>query len=67
MYKRQGIAYLEAGDYEAAIGAFNTALAHTDAKVTTVEYDVLKYRAEAEVLSGKYEDALETYTILRCV
>lgn len=63
-YRGKGIAYLKAGDYEAAIGAFNTALAHTDAKVTTVEYDVLKYRAEAEVLSGKYEDALETYTIL---
>lgn len=63
-YRGRGIASLLSQDYAGAIESFNNALANTDGKITQVEYDVLKYRAEAEAKSGDLEAAISTYTIL---
>ncbi len=63
-YRGKGIAYLRAEDYEAAIENFNKALECANGHVSQVEFDVLKYRGEAETASGDYEAAVETYSIL---
>ena len=64
VYRGKGIAYLKAGDYTAAIEAFNSALACAGGHVSQTEFDVLKYRGEAETASGNYDAAVETYSIL---
>lgn len=63
-YRGKGIAYLRAEDYTSAIAAFNQALQCADGHVSQTEFDVLKYRGEAETASGDYDAAIETYSIL---
>jgi len=63
-YRGKGIAYLKAGDYTAAIEALNSALKCADGHVSQTEFDVLKYRGEAETAAGDYDAAIETYSIL---
>ncbi len=63
-YRGKGIAYLRAEDYAAAIENLNKALECANGHVSQVEFDVLKYRGEAETASGDYEAAIETYSIL---
>lgn len=60
----QGIAQLKAGQYEAAIASFESALAQADGIVDEFELDLLKYRGEAEYCLGDYEAAEHTYQIL---
>ena len=60
----QGIAQMEAGQYEDAVASFETALKHGDGVVDEFELDILKYRGEAEYLLGDYEAAAYTYGIL---
>lgn len=61
--RKEGIALLESGDYEGAIGKFET-LIQSAGRVTDFELDVLKYRAEAEFSLGDYGAAAYTYDIL---
>lgn len=61
--RENGIALLEAGDYEGAIGQFESIIEQTG-KVTAFELDVLKYRAEAEYGLKDYLAAAHTYDIL---
>lgn len=61
--RENGIALLEAGDYEGAIGEFESIIEQTG-KVTAFELDVLKYRAEAEYGLKDYSAAAHTYDIL---
>ncbi len=60
----QGIAQVEAEQFEAAIASFETALSHADGVVDEFELDILKYRGEAEYRLGDYEAASYTYGIL---
>lgn len=61
---KEGISYLEQGNYEAAIPAFDEAIKYSGGKVGKKEKDGLQYRAEAEYLLKDYEAALYTYTLL---
>lgn len=58
----KGIAYLYKGDYEAALEAFNSALASAGSRYTAQEIDILFYLAEAQARSGDSVGAVLTYT-----
>lgn len=60
----QGIEQLDAGNYEAAIEAFEGALSLSSKVVGEFELDILKYRAEAEYKAGDYGAAAYTYGVL---
>lgn len=60
----QGIASLDAGDYEAAIEKFDQALEAAGGKIGNFEADVLELRAEAEYRKADYEAALRTWELL---
>lgn len=64
--RMEGIAQMESGDYDKAIESFDL-LIDKAGSVTEFELDVLKYRAEAEFLTGDYEAAAYTYEILEQV
>lgn len=51
-------------EYTKAIEYFDDALAHTNEIIHQIEYDILKHRAEAEMLIGNYTAAAITYTSL---
>lgn len=59
-----GIEAMEAGNYEGAIEAFETALGEADGIVNEFELDILQYRGEAEYRLGDYSAAVHTYGIL---
>lgn len=59
-----GIAYMEQGNYEAAIGSFEEELGAAGGRVGAFEEEVLLYRAEAEYQLGDYPAALHTWKIL---
>lgn len=61
--RENGISLLEAGDYEGAIGQFESIIGQAG-KVTSFEIDVLKYRAEAEYGLKDYQAAAHTYDVL---
>lgn len=63
-YRAKGIICIALNDYANAILAFEQALNLADSFVGTIEYDILDYRAIAELKSGNYKKAIETYTIL---
>lgn len=63
-YRQRGIACLKNGEYEESLQWFQKELDSTDGRVTAAEYDVLKYRGEAELALGDFEAAAETYSIL---
>lgn len=63
-YRGLGIVYMQQEKYDMAIEAFNQALSYTKEIINQVDYDILEHRAEAEVLSGDYNNAVETYTSL---
>jgi len=63
-YRENGIQYLEEGNYEEAIAAFDQALEKSSGFVGKFEKDVLKYKAEAEFKSGNYEAAAGSYETL---
>lgn len=62
--RSEGIAAMESGDYEGAIGKLESALADSGKKVGKFEADVLSYRGEAEYRLKDYQAALHTYTLL---
>ena len=62
--REAGIASLDAGDYNAAIQSFEEALEERKGSVGEFEYDILKYRGEAEYRVGDYEAAAHTYDVL---
>lgn len=59
-----GIEKMEQGDYTAAIGAFDQALAAMDKDTGDLAVDILRYRAEAEYRLGDYEAAQYSYELL---
>ena len=58
------ISLMNEGAYGAAIAKFDEALSMNDGKVGETEIDILKYRAQAEMLMGDYAAAEYTYTLL---
>ena len=63
--REQAIGFLQQGDYSAAVARFDEALSYHDGKYTDLELDILKYRAEAEVMAGDYPSAANTFAMLR--
>ncbi len=58
------ISLMNDGAYGAAVAKFDEALSMNDGRVGETEIDILKYRAQAEMLMGDYEAAEYTYTLL---
>ena len=65
--REQAIGFLNQGDYSAAVARFNEALTYSNGKYGEIEIDILRYRAEAEILTGDYRAAADTYELLRKV
>ena len=63
-YRQIGIESMEAGYYEGAIAAFDTALSQRIGKITETELDICYYKAAAQYASGDHEGALATYDAL---
>lgn len=61
---KEGVASLEGGNYEAAIGTFDEILAGLKGKTGKFEVEVLTYRGEAEYKKKDYNAALETFELL---
>lgn len=62
--RQDGIEKLDAGDYEAAVKDFDTALEKSGKKSKEFNSDVLKYRAEAEFKLKDYKASIHTYDLL---
>lgn len=60
-YRQYGINCMKNGKYEDAAEAFQKALEQSSGKIGKKEIDICFYKAEAQYLSGAYEEALETY------
>lgn len=63
-YRQLGIKYMQEGNYEGAIDAFEDALDQSGAVIGESEIDTCYYKAQAQYLSGKTKDAVETYQAL---
>lgn len=64
IHRGMGIAYLGLENYEKSLSSFASALSYANGKVSALEFDVLDYRGIAEVKSGMYAEAIDTYSIL---
>lgn len=64
IHRGMGIAYLAIEEYEKSIFSFGAALSYANGKVSNLEFDILDYRAIAEVKSKMYTQAIDTYSIL---
>ena len=60
----EGIAAMDAGNYEEAIDLFDQALSKSVGKVTDLEIDIDYYKGAAQFSAGQFEDAAKTYTYL---
>ncbi|MDO4938985.1 MAG: hypothetical protein Q4E54_03390 [Lachnospiraceae bacterium] len=56
---------MQQGDFSAAVARFDEALSYHDGGYGSLEIDILRYRAEAEVLAKEYANAAGTYAQLR--
>lgn len=61
-YRGKGMAYLGLGEYDKALSAFQMALDQSNGLLKKVDFDINYYMAVAEVKSGKYDDAIKTYS-----
>ncbi len=60
----QALGFMDKGDYSAAVAFFDDALALSNGKVGELELDMLRYRAECEIILEDYEAAAHTYGLL---
>lgn len=63
-YRQIGINCMAEGEYEKAVEAFQKALDQSLARIGEIEVDTCYYKAEAQYLAGKTEDAIATYQAL---
>ena len=63
-YRQIGINYMNDGEYESAVEAFDNALAEHNGRVTNVELDINYYKALARYESGDVEGGIETCTAI---
>lgn len=61
---KEGIASLEDGNYEEAIGKFEEILAGSKGNIGSFEAEVLTYRGEAEYKKKDYNAAMHTFELL---
>ena len=61
LYRREGIAKLDEGDYQGAIRAFNDALSQGHGFVKKTDYDINYYLGYAYYLNGDYAEAISRY------
>ena len=61
VYRQEGIAYYEQGDYEHALECFQKALEDSKGDINDVEMDICFYKARTLYELGDMEGALETY------
>lgn len=59
-YREQGIEYMQSGNYDAAIEAFDEALAQGVGKVGEIEIDINYYKATAQYAAGYVDAAITT-------
>lgn len=62
--REEAIREYNAGNYESARILFQEALEEGGGEVSEVEFDILRYRAECELRTKRYEEAEKTYAIL---
>lgn len=62
--RAEGILNYRTGKYADAISCFDECLSLIGDYVTEFEYDVLKYKADAQISIGYAEDAIEAYSVL---
>lgn len=62
--REQGISYLENGNYEKALNAFQAALDESLGEIGAMELDICYYKAETQYMLGQIEDAISTYTAI---
>lgn len=62
--RAEGILNYRTGKYDEAIASFNKCLELVGDYVTDFEYDVLKYKADAEITMGYAQAAVDTYSVL---
>jgi tetratricopeptide (TPR) repeat protein len=63
-YRGLGILSMERELYNDAVAYFDQAIDQVGLDVGALEYDILQYKADAQVHAEKYEDALKTYDAL---
>lgn len=63
-YRGLGIVCMKEGQYSEAIDFFNQVIECAGHTIGETEYDVLRYRAEAEKMTEQYQEAVKTYSIL---
>lgn len=63
-YRQIGINCMAEGEYEKAVEAFQKALDQSLARIGEIEIDTCYYKAEAQYLAGRTEDAIATYGAL---
>ena len=63
-HRQTGLALIDQGDYEGAVGAFNEALQVRVGIVSNLEEDINFYKAYAQMEAGKSKDAIATYTAI---
>ena len=62
--REQAIASYNAGDFASAEAQLDEALSSEWGKVSDIQIDILRYRAECELMQGKFNEALDTYEAL---
>ena len=63
-YRQVGINKMESGDYEAAVNAFDSALAQCVGKIGENELDICYYKAAAQYAGGDPDGAKATYNAI---
>ncbi len=66
-YKSYGIDYLENANYEEALSYFDEALKLGDGQVSSLQYELLLYKAECLFMLNRYSDAKKVYETLKVI
>ena len=66
-YKSYGIDYLENSNFEEALSYFDQALKLGDGEVSSIQYELLLYKAECLFMLNRYEEAREVYETLKLI
>ena len=66
-YKSYGIEYLDNGNYEEALSYFDEAIKIGDGEVSSVQYELLLYKAECLFMLNRYSEAKKVYETLKVI
>lgn len=62
--RQEGIQYIKDGKYEDAIASFDKALAEDDGSYSKLEIDICLYKAKAQIMLGRQDEAIKTYSTM---